>query len=64
MYQYQKGEEEESDTHVMDTGWRTERNAINRENREEYVSVSGRRRKGKSYARDGYRVENRKECDK
>ncbi len=31
----------ESDTHEMDTRLRTERNAIHRENREEYVS--GRR---------------------
>ncbi len=28
--------------HVMDTRWRTERNAIHKENRKEYVS--GRRR--------------------
>jgi hypothetical protein len=37
-----KEKREESDTHVMDTGWRTESNAIHRENKEEYVS--GRRR--------------------
>jgi hypothetical protein len=37
-----KEKREESDTHVMDTRLRTERNAIYREKREEYIS--GRRR--------------------
>ncbi len=40
-----KEKREESDTHVMDTKWRTERNAIYRENREEYVSGKRRGRK-------------------
>ncbi len=43
-----KEKREESDTHVMDTRWRTERNVIHRENREEYVS---RRRRGRKVIR-------------
>jgi hypothetical protein len=36
-----KEKREGSDTHVMDTRWETEKNAIHRENREEYVLGRG-----------------------
>ncbi len=48
---------------MIDTRWRTEMNAIHRENREEYISGKEQREESDTHVMDGYKVENREECD-